>query len=58
MYIITTIILPFLVAFNVGVIFARGNWQRKFSEGLFIAIITTIVIQIMYLYNHFMELAK
>jgi hypothetical protein len=47
MYIITTIILPFLVAFNVGVIFARGNWQRKFSEGLFIAIITTIVIQLM-----------
>lgn len=58
MYVITTIILPFLIAFNLGVIFAGGNWSRKVREGFFLAVLATVVVQLLNLYHSFMELAQ
>jgi hypothetical protein len=45
MYILTTIILPFIVAFNVGAIFARGNWSRRLREGWVIGIVAVPLVQ-------------
>ena len=58
MYVITTIILPFLIAFNLGVIFAEGNWSRKVREGFFLAVLATVVVQLLHGHYYLMGFSK
>lgn len=46
MYIITTILLPFLIGSVIGTFLVPGSLEARIKEGLFIGLLTVALVQL------------